>query len=71
MLNLTIKSLTLSALLTMFWSHAALASSTTEVWDHHIKAWADRSVEAILEDYSEDSVLILNNQIFKRTDVNK
>lgn len=45
-------------------AHAA-APSTQSVWRHHIQAWEARDVEAILSDYTEDSVLILNNQVFR------
>ncbi len=68
MLNKTIKYLGQAVLLTMIYGQSAFASSTTEVWNHHIQAWESRSVEAIVSDYSDDSVLVLNNQVFKGRD---
>lgn len=65
MLRETIKVLGFASLLTMFSGSLAFAESTGEVWNHHIQAWEARSVEDIVSDYSDESVLILNNQIFK------
>jgi ketosteroid isomerase-like protein len=44
-----------------------MSQTTNEVWTHHIEAWQARSLDAIVSDYNEDSVLILNNQVFKGT----
>ena len=65
MLKKTIRSFGVTALVTTFYSHSALAQTTEEVWKHHIEAWEARSVEAIASDYSDDSVLIVNNKIFQ------
>lgn len=59
------KQLGLIVLLAVGISTFAFGKSTEEVWSHHIEAWEARSVEAIVEDYSDESVLILNNEIFK------
>ncbi|MBM7116841.1 nuclear transport factor 2 family protein [Archangium primigenium] len=45
-------------------SHAA-PPSTQEVWRHHIQAWEARDLAAITADYTDGSVLILNNQTFR------
>ncbi len=45
----------------------AESQSTTEVWEHHIQAWQARDINAIVADYNEESVLILNSKIFKGT----
>lgn len=54
-----------TAVLTMFHVSPVFAGSTSEVWTHHIEAWEARSVEEIKSDYSDKSVLILNNQVYK------
>jgi hypothetical protein len=46
-------------------AHAAPPPSTPSVWQHHIQAWEARDVNAITSDYTEDSVLILNHQVFR------
>jgi len=38
---------------------------TREVWAHHIEAWDANDLDAIMSDYSEDSILILNNTVKK------
>ena len=68
MLEKTIRTLGLTVLLTTIHGQVAFARSTNEVWDHHIQGWEARSVEAIVSDYSDESVLVLNNQIFKGRD---
>ena len=50
---------------TSFGASIARAESTENTWKHHIQAWEARSVSAIVSDYSDESVLVLNNQIFK------
>lgn len=67
MLRTTMKILGLAPLITVF-GGTALAQSTNDVWNHHIQAWEVRSVDDIVSDYSDESVLILNNQIFKGRD---
>jgi predicted SnoaL-like aldol condensation-catalyzing enzyme len=46
---------------------SAFAQSTADVWQHHIKAWEARSLDEIVSDYDESSVLILNNKVFRGT----
>ncbi len=36
---------------------------TKRVWQHHIEAWDAADLDAIMADYSEDSILILNNTV--------
>ena len=55
----------LASLLTGFMSSFAFGASTEGGWNHHIKAWEARSIEQIVSDYSDESVLVLNNRIFK------
>lgn len=54
-----------ASLLALFSGSAVFAASTDEVWHHHIKAWEDRSVGDIVSDYTDESILVLNNQVFK------
>ena len=68
MLRKKIETLGLAVLLTTFGASFALAESTENVWKHHIQAWETRSVNEIASDYSEDSVLVLNNQVFQGRD---
>ncbi|WNG25131.1 nuclear transport factor 2 family protein [Cystobacter fuscus] len=53
------------AALTLSAPALAAAPSTQEVWQHHIKAWADQDVAAITSDYTDSSILILNNQVIR------
>lgn len=47
---------------------SAPASETTEaVWSHHIEAWSARDLDAIVSDYSEESVVILNGDVYRGT----
>ncbi|MEB3281787.1 MAG: nuclear transport factor 2 family protein [Lyngbya sp.] len=41
---------------------------TKQVWEHHIQAWDNSDLEDIMSDYSEDSILILNNTLYKGID---
>ncbi|ATB43215.1 hypothetical protein CYFUS_008695 [Cystobacter fuscus] len=43
----------------------AATPSTQDVWQHHIKAWEANDVAAITSDYTDSSVLILNNQVIR------
>jgi hypothetical protein len=48
-------------------AHAQVTSDqdpTAQVWEHHIQAWQDRNVDAIVADYSNDSIVIVNNRIY-------
>ncbi|NER04339.1 MAG: nuclear transport factor 2 family protein [Okeania sp. SIO3C4] len=38
---------------------------TKKVWEHHIQAWDANDLDAIMADYTEDSILILNNTVKK------
>ena len=67
MLRTTISALGLTSLIAVF-AGMASAKSTNEVWNHHIRAWETRSVHDIVSDYSDDSVLVLNNHVFKGQD---
>ncbi len=67
MLRTTINALGLASLFAVFGGIAS-AKSTTEVWTHHIHAWEIRSVHDIVSDYSDESVLVLNNEVFKGQD---
>lgn len=46
----------------------ANAQTTDDVWQHHIDAWVARDLDGIVSDYTDDSVLILNNEIYQGTD---
>lgn len=39
--------------------------TTQEVWDHHVEGFVARSVPKVLEDYSENSVLIVNGETLR------
>lgn len=39
--------------------------STEAVWNHHIAAWETHNLEAIVSDYGDDSILILNGTVFR------
>jgi len=41
---------------------------TEAVWEHHIQAWDNSDLEEIMSDYSEDSILILNNTVYEGID---
>lgn len=43
----------------------SFARSTAEVWQHHIDAWEARDLDDIVSDYSENSILILNSEVFR------
>jgi ketosteroid isomerase-like protein len=38
--------------------------STAEVWQHHIDTWVARDLDGLLDDYAEESVMIVNNRVF-------
>ena len=50
---------------TVFMSAGAMALTTQEVWQHHIDAWVNRDLDAIVSDYDHSSVMILNNRVYK------
>lgn len=39
--------------------------SIEAIWNHHIAAWNKRDVKAITDDYSENSVVVVNNNLYK------
>ena len=41
----------------------SLARTTEEIWNHHIKSFGDHNLEEILSDYSDDSFMIVNNNV--------
>lgn len=44
----------------------AQASGLTEkVWQHHIEEWNKRSLDGIVSDYDQSSILIVNGKTFK------
>lgn len=47
--------------------HAAapMAQATADVWQRHIDAWGKRDLDAIMSDYRENAVLVLNNQTYE------
>ena len=47
---------------------AGLAQTTDDVWTHHIDVWVARDLDGIVSDYTDDSVLILNNKLYLGTD---
>jgi ketosteroid isomerase-like protein len=61
------KKIILGSVLGAVFTSTSMAQTTNEVWNHHIHAWQTRNLDAIVSDYSEDSVLILNNHVFKGT----
>lgn len=40
-------------------------TETKDVWQRHIEAWDASNLDAIMEDYSEESVMILNNSMLQ------
>ena len=40
-------------------------ATTQEVWDHHVQGFGTRDVPMVLEDYTEDSVVIVNGDTLK------
>lgn len=43
----------------------AFAQTTAQVWEHHRNAWQAKSLDAIVADYTDNSIVVLNNQSFK------
>jgi hypothetical protein len=57
-----------SALLLSLFAFSASAASkapTEQVWQEHIQAWVDRDLDAISVHYDKDSLMIVNNIMFK------
>ncbi|MFF7234643.1 nuclear transport factor 2 family protein [Streptomyces sioyaensis] len=42
-----------------------IPQATADVWKRHIDAWGKRDLDAIMSDYAEDAVLVLNNQTYE------
>lgn len=42
-------------------------ATTQEVFDHHVGGFVARDVSMVLEDYTDDSVLISNGKLFEGT----
>ena len=40
-------------------------ATTQEVWDHHVQGFVARDVSAVLEDYTDNSILIANGELSK------
>ena len=40
-------------------------ATTQEVFDHHVQGFVARDVSAVLEDYTDDSIVIANGEISK------
>ena len=43
-------------------------AETQSVWEEHIAAWDANDLDAIMKDYTEESVMILNNSMLKGTE---
>ena len=43
-------------------------ATTQEVFDHHVQGFVERSVPMVLEDFTEDSAVIVNGQLFEGLD---
>lgn len=39
--------------------------TTQEVFDHHVQGFVERNVPMVLEDFTEDSAVIVNGQVFE------
>lgn len=46
-------------------SAALTTRATEEVWKRHIDAWSKRDLDSIMSDYTEDAVVVLNNQTYE------
>ena len=55
------KKLTTLAL-AIFVSVASASSTEQLVWDHHIQAWFQRDIPELIEDYTEESVVLVNGE---------
>lgn len=41
------------------------SQSVNAVWNHHIEAWSARDLDKIISDYNDESIMIVNGQVFK------
>lgn len=39
--------------------------NTAEVWQHHIDSWDRRDLDEIVSEYTDNSILIANNKIYR------
>ena len=60
--------------ITFFFANSQFLSSfvdeqvTQNVWEHHINAWGQKDLDAILSDYDESAFVIINNKVFQGHD---
>jgi hypothetical protein len=66
--RMMVHALVLAALTSLAFAATGYAQSTEQVWQHHIQAWEKQDLSEIVADYDTESVLILNNRIFKGRD---
>lgn len=59
------KSASLVSFLVLASGANAHQQSTKDIWQHHIEAWESKDLNGIVSDYTENSVLILNNKIYR------
>ena len=43
----------------------AASAGTQEVWQHHIDAWTARDADEIVADYTDDSVVVLVDRVYR------
>lgn len=43
---------------------ASKIQTTDSVWQHHIQSWSRRDLEAIVSDYNENSLMIVNGRMY-------
>ena len=55
----------LATLLVSFSAFSASTEGTEKVWQEHINAWVDRDLDAIAVHYNKDSMMIVNNVVFR------
>ncbi|WCE31833.1 nuclear transport factor 2 family protein [Vibrio sp. SCSIO 43137] len=55
----------LATLLVSFSAFSASTEGTEKVWQEHINAWVDRDLDAIAVHYDKDSMMIVNNVVFR------
>jgi len=65
---MSVYGLVLAALVSLAFAGTGYAQSTEQVWQHHIQAWEKQDLSEIAADYDTESVLTLNNRIFKGRD---
>ena len=40
-------------------------ATTQDIWDHHVQGFVARDVSMVLEDFTDDSLVIANGKMFK------